>query len=66
MFDGYEYFHIEGYLVQNHELIRKAIEFAKKKNLKISLDLASFNVVESNLDFLKDIIKKHVDIVFAN
>jgi len=66
VFEGYEYFHIEGYLVQNHELIRKAIEVAKRKNLKVSLDLASFNVVESNLDFLKDIIKKHVDIVFAN
>ena len=66
VFDDYQYFHIEGYLVQNHELIRKAIEFAKEKNLKVSLDLASFNVVEANLEFLKDVIKKHVDIVFAN
>ena len=53
VFDGYEYFHIEGYLVQNHDLIRKSIEFAKQKNLKVSLDLASFNVVEANLYFLK-------------
>jgi sugar/nucleoside kinase (ribokinase family) len=30
------------------------------------LDLASFNVVEANIDFLKELIKTHVDIVFAN
>jgi len=65
-FDGYAYFHIEGYLVQNHELIRKAVELAKAKNLKVSLDMASFNVVEDNLEFLTDLVKNYVDIVFAN
>ena len=33
---------------------------------KISLDMASYNVVESNLAFLHDIVEKYVDIVFAN
>ncbi len=66
MFSGYNIFHIEGYLVQNHELIRKAIMLAKESGLKVSIDLASFNVVESNLDFLHEIIKNYVDIVFAN
>ncbi len=66
LFEGYDYFHIEGYLVQNHDLIRKAVELAKLKGLKVSLDLASFNVVEANIDFLKEIIKEYVDIVFAN
>jgi len=66
IFEGYQYFHIEGYLVQNHDLIRKAVELAKLKGLKVSLDLASFNVVEANIDFLKELIKNHVDIVFAN
>ena len=32
----------------------------------ISLDMASYNVVESNLAFLHDIVEKYVDIVFAN
>ena len=41
--------HIEGYLVQNHDLIREAIIKAKSNSLKVSLDLASFNVVEDNL-----------------
>jgi len=66
MFTGYDIFHIEGYLVQNHDLIRKAIILAKEAGLKVSIDLASFNVVESNLDFLHEIIKNYVDIVFAN
>ncbi len=66
MFHGYDYFHIEGYLVQNHDLLRKAVKLAKENNVKISLDLASFDVVRENLDFLKDIIDEYVDIVFAN
>lgn len=65
-FNSYDIFHIEGYLVQNHELIETAIKTAKLKNLKVSIDMASYNVVESNLDFLKRIIEEHVDIIFAN
>lgn len=65
-FKGYDYFHIEGYLVQNHELISTAVEMAKENGLKVSLDLASFNVVDDNLDFLHDLVKHYVDIVFAN
>jgi sugar/nucleoside kinase (ribokinase family) len=66
MFQGYQYFHIEGYLVQNHDLIETAVKLAKKQGLKVSLDLAAFNVVEANLTFLQHIIKNYVDIVFAN
>jgi sugar/nucleoside kinase (ribokinase family) len=65
-FEGYSYFHIEGYLVQNRELIEKALLTAKDKQLKVSLDLASFNVVEANLDFLREMAMAHVDILFAN
>jgi len=66
MFQGYDIFHIEGYLVQNHDLIRTAVSLAKQAGLKVSVDLASYNVVEDNLDFLQEIIHKYVDIVFAN
>lgn len=65
-FVGYDIFHIEGYMVQNHELIEKAIRLAKEQGLMISLDLASYNVVNENQNFLKDLIHKYVDIVFAN
>ena len=47
-FEGYDYFHIEGYLVQNQDLIRKAVQMAKAAGCKISIDMASYNVVESN------------------
>jgi sugar/nucleoside kinase (ribokinase family) len=66
IFQQYQYAYIEGYLVFNHDLIQAGIEIAKAAGLKIAIDLASFNVVEANLEFLKDIIKNHVDIVFAN
>ncbi len=66
MFKDYQIFHIEGYLVQNHELIETAVRLAKECGLLVSLDLASYNVVESNLGFLKHIVENYVDIVFAN
>ena len=66
VFDSYDYLYIEGYLVQDHDLIRRTIERAKEHGAKVALDLASFNVVEENRDFLRDIVAKHVDILFAN
>lgn len=66
LFRDYDIAFIEGYLVQNHDLVRKATEMARKAGLTIALDLASYNVVESNLDFLKEIIDEYVDIIFAN
>lgn len=66
MFVGFDIFHIEGYLVQNHELIRTAVKMAKEAGLQVSVDLASYNVVEENLDFLNEIIRDYIDIVFAN
>ncbi|MBN1198204.1 MAG: adenosine kinase [Bacteroidales bacterium] len=66
IFPHYHYLHIEGYLVQNHDLIRTALELAQEYKLTVSLDLASYNVVEANRPFLEEIVRKHVDIVFAN
>ncbi|MGM9792258.1 MAG: adenosine kinase [Candidatus Cryptobacteroides sp.] len=65
-FEGHDYFHIEGYLVQNQALIRRAVEMAHAAGCIISLDMASYNVVESNEAFLHDIVERYVDIVFAN
>ena len=42
------------------------MQMAKKSGLEISLDLASYNVVLENLDFLKQITRDYVDILFAN
>ncbi|HOZ29453.1 MAG TPA: adenosine kinase, partial [Bacteroidales bacterium] len=65
-FAGYDILHIEGYLIFNNELIEKAVSLAKDNGLKVSLDLASYNVVEANLEFLKYLVEKYVDILFAN
>lgn len=65
-FAGYDYFHIEGYLVQNYDLIRTAVAMAKKQGMMISLDMASYNVVEQHREFLMELVNEYVDIVFAN
>lgn len=66
VFKGYDYFYIEGYLVQNPALFEKALRLASQSGLKICLDLASYNVVDANVDFFKSMISKYVDILFAN
>jgi sugar/nucleoside kinase (ribokinase family) len=63
----YQHIHIEGYLVQNQNLVIKCLELARQQAITLSLDLASYNVVEANLDFLRFITRqKHIDILFAN
>ena len=66
IFDGYDCLYVEGYLVQDHTLIESVARTAKRAGLKVAIDLASFNVVEENLDFLRQLVGNFVDIVFAN
>lgn len=65
-FSGHNLIHVEGYLVQNHTLLEEILKKAKAAGLTISLDLASYNVVEDNLEFLRKMVKEYVSIVFAN
>lgn len=66
MFKGYDMLHIEGYLVQSHELIEAICQKAKKAGLILSLDLSSFNVVSKNRTYFHHLISDYIDIVFAN
>lgn len=66
IFEGFDCLYIEGYLVQDHALISKAVRHAKECGMKVAIDLASFNVVEDNLEFLKNLAEEHIDIIFAN
>ncbi len=66
IFSQYDLLHLEGYLIFDEELVMRALHLAKQYNLLVSIDLASFNVVEIKKDFLKKIIKDYIDIVFAN
>jgi len=66
IFAGASLVHIEGYLIFNEKLLRAVLENAKKTGVKVSLDMASFNVIESNLSLVKELVKEYVDIVLAN
>lgn len=66
MFKGYAYLFIEGYLVQDHDMILRAIELAKEAGLQVCLDMASYNIVAGDFEFFSLLINKYVDIVFAN
>ena len=66
LFEGWDIFYVEGYLVANPEMLKKAIATAKAQGMKIAIDMASYNVVEESRDFLLDLVNNYVDIVFAN
>lgn len=66
MFAGYNYLYIEGYLLQDHDLMLRAVQLAKEEGLQVCLDMASYNVVEAERDFFDQLIVKYVEIVFAN
>ena len=65
-FEDYSILYMEGYLIFNKELVETACRIAKKNNMKIALDLASYNVVDAKLADFRQIIEEYVDIVFAN
>ena len=58
--------HIEGYLLFNPDLILKVLETAQQSGARISLDLASFNVVQESRDLVEQIVASFVDILIAN
>lgn len=58
--------HVEGYLLFNRDLMMAALKAAKAAGALVSLDLASFNVVEAARDVLDDIIEQYIDILIAN
>lgn len=66
MFEGFDIFHIEGYMVQDHALIEHAVRLAKQAHCRVSMDLAAFNVINENKEFITRLVREYVDIVFAN
>jgi sugar/nucleoside kinase (ribokinase family) len=66
LFRGAALVHLEGYLLFNRDLIMAALKLAKESGARISLDMASFTVVEAAKDILRDIIRDYVDILLAN
>ncbi len=66
IFSGYDCLYVEGYQVQSHAVFEHTLRTAKAEGLTIAIDLASFNVVEENYDFLHRCVEQYVDIIFAN
>jgi len=58
--------HIEGYLLFNKDLMLAALKAAKKAGALISLDLASYTVVEQSREYLERFVEDYVDILIAN
>lgn len=65
-FRGCGLVHLEGYLLFNRPLAFRVIALAKEAGAKVSLDLASFEVVRANMDMLPGLIEKSVDLLIAN
>jgi len=65
-FKGVKHLHIEGYLIPRPGLLEKALYIAKRRACTVSLDLASKYLVSSKLDWLRGLVQKYVDLVFAN
>jgi len=66
IFNGFDIFYLEGYLINNLPLVESACNIAREKNMTIALDLASYNVVEAYLKDFKKIVGNFVDVIFAN
>ena len=66
IFKDYDFIHVEGYLIFNKDLILRVCKLAKENGMTISMDMASFNLVEQNLEFIEMLLKDYVDIIFAN
>ena len=66
LFEGVSMAHIEGYLVQNHDLMEAICQTAMEMSVQLSLDLASYNVVAADRPFFQHLVQDYIDIVFAN
>ncbi|MCU0609250.1 MAG: adenosine kinase [Chitinispirillaceae bacterium] len=66
LFENAALVHLEGYLLFNRDLMLATLEAAKSSGAKISLDMASYTVVEAAKELIHTIIRDYIDIVIAN
>ena len=64
--EGTAVVHVEGYLLFNAELITKVMATAHDAGAMVSLDLASFTVVEQSQALLEMLVDSYVDVLIAN
>jgi sugar/nucleoside kinase (ribokinase family) len=65
-FRGCRHAHVEGYLAFNQALADAVLDSARAAGCTISLDLASFEVVNAARDWLLGQFRRGIDVAFAN
>jgi len=65
-FNGCRHAHIEGYLLFNRDLANAVINAARAAGCTLSVDLASFEVVNAARDWILAQLRTGIDVVFAN
>ena len=65
-FSAYDLVYIEGYQLFHQAMIEAVFRQAKAAGCRIGLDLASFEVVGLFREWLLELLKEYVDLVFAN
>ncbi len=66
MFKDAAIIHVEGYQIYNKDLLIDILKKAKASKALVSLDLASYTIVEDAQDFIGELVKEYVDILIAN
>ena len=59
-------FHVEGYQLNDPDLVFRTLETAKAAGLIISIDLANAEIVCRNKTFIRQMLNEYVDVVFCN
>lgn len=65
-FHGCRHVHVEGYLLFNRELAGAVLAAARAAGCTVSVDLASFEVVNAARDWMFTQFRRGIDVVFAN
>ena len=66
LFEGITIFHVEGYQLVDRDLVLRTLNKAKKAGVKISLSLANHKIVQSNHEFLLEVLPEYIDFIFCN
>lgn len=66
MFQGYDYLHMEGFLLNSGDVAFTALEYARAAGSLISFDLGSKGLIARHRGKVEQIVSQYADIVFAN
>ena len=66
MFRGYDYLHMEGFLLNSGDVAFAALEYARVAGSLISFDLGSKGLIARHRSKVEQIVSQYADIVFAN